>query len=50
MYINSHLEIFSRLQAIEKSRQFLLFQTDTQKTVVGCPTTRQDKKDKTKEN
>ena len=35
---NGHLEIFSRPQVIENSRQYLLLQTDiSQKTVVGCP-------------
>ena len=34
-----HLEIFSRLQAEENSRQYLILRTDIlQKTVVGCPT------------
>ena len=34
----SHLEIFSRPQIIENSRQYLLLRTDIlQKTVVGCP-------------
>ena len=35
---NGYLGIFSRPQAIENSRQYLLFRTDIlQKTVVGCP-------------
>ena len=35
---NGHLEIFSRPQVIENSRQYLLLRTDIlQKTVVGCP-------------
>ena len=35
---NSHLEILSRSQAIEKSRPYLLLRTDSlQKTVVSCP-------------
>ena len=35
---NSHLEILSRPQVIENSRQHLLLRTDIlQKTVVGCP-------------
>ena len=39
------MEIFSRLQAIQKYRQVLLFQTDIlQKTVVGCPKTRLNKR------
>ena len=36
--LNGHLEIFSRPQVIENSRQYLLLQTDIlQKTVVGYP-------------
>ena len=35
---NTCLEIFSRIQVIENSRQYLLLRTDIlQKTVVGCP-------------
>ena len=35
---NGHIEIFSRPQIIENSRQYLLLRTDIlQKTVVGCP-------------
>ena len=35
---NGHLEIFSRPQVIEKSRQYLPLRTDIlQKSVVGCP-------------
>ena len=35
---NGHLEIFSRPQVMENSRQYLLLRTDIlQKTVVGCP-------------
>ena len=35
---NGHLEFLSRSQAIENSKQYLLFSTDiVQKTVVGCP-------------
>ena len=35
---NSHLEILSRPQVMENSRQHLLLRTDIlQKTVVGCP-------------
>ena len=35
---NSHLEIFSRPQVIEKFRQYMLLPTDIlQKTVVGFP-------------
>ena len=35
---NCHLEIFSRPQLIENSRQYSLLRTDVlQKTVVGCP-------------
>ena len=35
---NGHLEIFSRRQIIENSRQYLLLRTDiSQKTVVGSP-------------
>ena len=35
---NGHLGTFSCPQAIENSRQHLLFRTDIlQKTVVGCP-------------
>ena len=35
---NGHLEMFSRPQAKENSRQSLLLRTDIlQKTVVGCP-------------
>ena len=35
---NCHLEIFSRAQVIENSREHLLLQTDIlQKTVVWCP-------------
>ena len=34
---NDHLEIFSRPQVIENSRQYLLLRTDIlQKTLVGC--------------
>ena len=32
-----HLEIFSRHQVLEISRQYLLLRTYIQKTVVGCP-------------
>ena len=33
-----HLEIFSRLQAEENSRQYLILRTDIlQKTVIECP-------------
>ena len=33
-----HIEIFSRPQIIENSRQYLLLRTDIlQKIVVGCP-------------
>ena len=35
---NGHLEIFTRPQVTENSRQYLLLQTDIlQKTVVGYP-------------
>ena len=35
---NGHLEIFSRPQVIENSRQYLLLQTDILKeTVIECP-------------
>ena len=35
---NGHLEIFSRPQVMENSRQYLLLRTDIlQKTVVECP-------------
>ena len=35
---NVHLEIFSRPQAIENSRQYLLLWTDIlKKTIIGCP-------------
>ena len=35
---NVHLELFSRPQAKENSRQCLLLRTDViEKTVVGCP-------------
>ena len=35
---NGHLELFSPLQVIENSRQYLLLRTDIlQKTVVGYP-------------
>ena len=35
---NGNLEIFSRPQVIENSRQYLLLRTASlQKTVVGCP-------------
>ena len=51
MLMDGHLEVFSCLQAIEKYRQFLLFQTAIlQKTVVGCPKIRQDKTRKTRLN
>ena len=34
---NAHLEVISRIQAIENCRQYLLLRTDIlQKTVVGC--------------
>ena len=35
---NAYLEIFSRIQAIENSRQYFLLRTDIlKKTFVGCP-------------
>ena len=35
---NTYLEVFSRIQVIGTSRQYLLLRTDIlQKTVVGCP-------------
>ena len=35
---NAHLNLFSRIQAIENSRQYLLLRTDIlQKTVIGWP-------------